>query len=169
MTDVSLRKGDEGEFSGGPGVWTPCFHCRGHRFHPCVLWSVTQLYLTLCSPMDSSLPGPSVHEIFQARTLEWVAIFYTRGSSCPRNWTLLSCIRRQILYHWATWEAWIRWGKKKQTGEQRQRQRWEWCICKPSNSEDFWKHQKLPVWKRFSPWAFTEAWPCGHSFQASGL
>ena len=63
--------------------------------------------------MDSSLPGPSVHEIFQARTLEWVAIFYTRGSSCPRNWTLLSCIRRQILYHWATWEAWIRWGKKK--------------------------------------------------------
>ena len=33
-----------------------------------------QLCLTLCKPMDCSLPGPSVHGIFQARILEWVAI-----------------------------------------------------------------------------------------------
>ena len=29
---------------------------------------------TLCEPMDSSLPGSSVHGIFQARILEWIAI-----------------------------------------------------------------------------------------------
>ena len=34
---------------------------------------------TLCSPMDHSPPGSSVHRIFQARILEWVAITYTRG------------------------------------------------------------------------------------------
>ena len=35
---------------------------------------VAQLYLTLCDPMDHSLPGSSVHGIFQARVLEWGAI-----------------------------------------------------------------------------------------------
>ena len=37
---------------------------------------VTQSSLTLCDPMDCSLPGSSVHGIFQARILEWVAISY---------------------------------------------------------------------------------------------
>ena len=36
---------------------------------------VAQPCPTLCNPMDCSLPGSSVHEIFQARILEWVAIF----------------------------------------------------------------------------------------------
>ena len=40
--------------------------------------SVTQLCLTLCNPMASSPPGFSVHEIFQARILEWVSISYSR-------------------------------------------------------------------------------------------
>ena len=35
---------------------------------------VSQLCLTLCDPTDSSLPGSSIHGIFQARVLEWVAI-----------------------------------------------------------------------------------------------
>ena len=64
--------------------------------------------LTLCDPMDCSPPGSSVHEIFQARILEWVAIFYSRGSSWPRGQTSASCVSwigRRILYHWATWEA----------------------------------------------------------------
>ena len=39
---------------------------------------VTQLCLTLCDPMDCSPPGSSVHEILQARTLEWVAIFFSK-------------------------------------------------------------------------------------------
>ena len=37
--------------------------------------------------MDCSLPGSSVHGIFQARVLEWVAISFSRGSSRPRDWT----------------------------------------------------------------------------------
>ena len=40
---------------------------------------------TLCDLMDCSPPGSSVHRIFQARILEWVAIFYSRGSSQPRE------------------------------------------------------------------------------------
>ena len=41
---------------------------------------VTQSCLTLCNPMDCSLPGSSVHGIFQARVLEWVAISFSRIS-----------------------------------------------------------------------------------------
>ena len=36
-----------------------------------------QSYLTLSDPMDCSLPGSSVHGIFQARVLEWVAIAFS--------------------------------------------------------------------------------------------
>ena len=39
--------------------------------------SVTQSWLTLCNPMDRSLPGSSAHGIFQARILEWVAISFS--------------------------------------------------------------------------------------------
>ena len=38
---------------------------------------VAQSCLTLSDPMDCSLPGSSVHGIFQARILEWVAIFFS--------------------------------------------------------------------------------------------
>ena len=41
--------------------------------------------------MDCSLPGSSVRGISQARTLEWVAISFSRGSSRPRDWTCGSC------------------------------------------------------------------------------
>ena len=43
------------------------------------------LCLTLCNTMDCSLPGSSVCELSQARILEWVAIFFSRGSSQPRD------------------------------------------------------------------------------------
>ena len=43
-----------------------------------------QLCLTLCNPMDCSLPGSSVHGILQARILEWVAMCFSRRSSQPR-------------------------------------------------------------------------------------
>ena len=43
----------------------------------------------LCDPMDCSPPGFSVHGILQARTLEQVAMPSSRGSSWPRNWTLV--------------------------------------------------------------------------------
>ena len=44
---------------------------------------VTQSCMTLCDPTDYSLPGSSVHGIFQARTLEWVAIYVCKGSPDP--------------------------------------------------------------------------------------
>ena len=46
---------------------------------------------TLCNPMGRSLPGSSVHEIFLARILEWVAMPSSRGSFQPRNQTHISC------------------------------------------------------------------------------
>ena len=42
---------------------------------------VSQSFLTLCDPVDYNLPGTSVHGIFQARILEWVAVPFSRGSS----------------------------------------------------------------------------------------
>ena len=57
---------------------------------------VSQLYLTLCNPMDYSPPGSSDHGIFQARILESVVPF-SKGSSQPSDGTQVSC--RQILYH----------------------------------------------------------------------
>ena len=67
-----------------------------------------QSYLTLCDQMDCSLPDSSVHGISQARILEWAAISYSKESYRPRNQTFVSCvscISRQILYHYTTWEA----------------------------------------------------------------
>ena len=72
----------------------------------CVL--VPQSCPTLCDLVYCSLPGSSVHGILQARILEWVAIFFSRRSSQPKDWTqilpthglnpsLPHC--RQTLYH----------------------------------------------------------------------
>ena len=63
----------------------------------CVL--VAQLCPTLCDPMDCRLPGSSVHEILQARILEWVAIPFSSRCSWPRDWILSLLHCRQILYH----------------------------------------------------------------------
>ena len=55
--------------------------------------------LILCDPMDCSLPDFSVHGISQARTLEWGAVSYSRGSSQPRDGTCLPFVSRCILHH----------------------------------------------------------------------
>ena len=65
---------------------------------------VIQLCPTLQWSHELSLPGSSVHGISQARTLEWVAIFFSKASSQPRDQICLSCIGRWVLYCWATWE-----------------------------------------------------------------
>ena len=49
----------------------------------------------LCNPLDRSLPGSSVHGTLRARTLEWVDISSSRGTSRPRDQTRVSC-----LLHW---------------------------------------------------------------------
>ena len=48
------------------------------------------------SPVFTSLPGSSVHGIFQARILEWIAIPFSRGSSQSRDRSQVSCIAGQI-------------------------------------------------------------------------
>ena len=48
--------------------------------------------LTLCDPLECSLPGSSVHGIFQARMLEWVVTYFSRGSSPPRDRACISGI-----------------------------------------------------------------------------
>ena len=61
-----------------------------------------QQCLILRHPLNYSLPGSSVHGILQATILEWVAIFFSRGASRPRDLThvsYLSCTGRQVLYH----------------------------------------------------------------------
>ena len=66
-----------------------------------VLW---QLCLTLFDPRDCSPPGSSVHGIFQASLLEWVAILYSSGSFQPRDPTWVSCVScngRWIFLPWA--------------------------------------------------------------------
>ena len=66
---------------------------------------VIQLHLTLCGPMDCSLPGFSIHGIFLARILEWVAISFSRRSSWPRDWTRVPRIVGRRFTVWATREA----------------------------------------------------------------
>ena len=66
---------------------------------------VAQSCLTLCDPMDCSLPGSSIQGIFQARTLEWVAMSFSRGSSRPRDWNRVFCFVGRCLTVWAIREV----------------------------------------------------------------
>ena len=98
-----------------------------------------------CDSMDCSPPGSSAHGILQARMLEWVAISFSRGSSQPRDRTLVSCIGRQILYCWAIREApilqlssFIAWNSSLKGGEAEshiaywnQKGRWESPLWQP--------------------------------------
>ena len=60
---------------------------------------VTRLCLTLCDPMDCSPSGSSVHEILQARILEWVAISLLQRIFPTERLNLALPHCRQILYH----------------------------------------------------------------------
>ena len=104
-------------------TWRNCSDFSNTDFFPCVWMSeimmlasykerkrkkeseVAQSCLTLCDPMDCRLSGSSVHGIFQARVLEWIAISFSRGSSRPRNQTWVSCIAGRRFTDWATREA----------------------------------------------------------------
>ena len=73
------------------------------------MWCIhAQSCSNLYDAMDCSPPASSVHGIFQARVLEWVAISYARWSSWPNDQTWvsgLSWIGRHICYQWANWKA----------------------------------------------------------------
>ena len=58
-------------------------HCQSTLCCGCYYCFVARSCPTLCNPMDCSPPGSSVHGIFQARILEWVAISFSKGPSQP--------------------------------------------------------------------------------------
>ena len=104
-----------------PLLWTPltssirAVSCTGrtresfpvlqfYDFHVSGESEVAQSCPTLCDLMDCSPPGSSVHGIFQARILEWVAISFSRGSSGPRGQTQVSRIAGRLFTVWATRE-----------------------------------------------------------------
>ena len=75
----------------------PKYLCLSAQFSP-----------TLCDSTDRNLPGPSIHGVFQATVVEWIAVCSSGASSWPRDRThvsCVSCIGRQMLYHCATWET----------------------------------------------------------------
>ena len=73
----------EEDWEGHRGDLSACLH---------YICSDAQCFLTLWDTMDCSLPGSSVHGIFQVRILECVATSFSRGSSPPRDWGWVSRI-----------------------------------------------------------------------------
>ena len=118
---------------------------------------------TLCYPTDCSLPGSSIHGIFQARILQWVAISTSRGSSWPSDQTCISCISfivRQMLYHWAMRETKIIMNKK---------------TCKLVYFNLFWKqigmkmyiHILVVVQSLSHVWLLANPWTAAHQASLS--
>ena len=95
-----------------PGQWKLVPPVWGQEWWPWRLCECVSLSVLSDSviPEDCSLPGSSVHGILQARILEWVAISFSRGSSQPRDWTLVSCIAGEFFAVWARrgapWRPW---------------------------------------------------------------
>ena len=97
-----------------PGI----LHCRQILYHLSCQGSPYVFLLhaeslqscpALCDLMDCSPPGSSVHGIFQARILKWVAMPSSRGSSQPRDQTQVSCIVDVFFTIWVTREAQEYW------------------------------------------------------------
>ena len=82
---------------------------------------VAQSCPTLCDPRDCSLSGSSIHGIFQARVLEWIAIAFSRESSRPRDGTRVSRIAGRRFTVWAKNTLPIMWrtNHKKRNRQQR--------------------------------------------------
>ena len=88
----------------------------------CSLSEVAQSCPTLCNSVDWGLPGSSIHEIFQARVLEWVAISFSRDLPDPGIEPGSLHYRQTLLYHLGRqgspvltrqWEIMQRdWGKR---------------------------------------------------------
>ena len=74
-------------------------NCSWHQPREWVSEWSPSVMSTLCDLMDCSLSGSSVHGIFQARVLEWVAISFSRRSSQPRDQTQVSHNVDRGFYH----------------------------------------------------------------------
>ena len=90
--------------------WTPKNWCFWTALEKTPELSRVRLFAT----PDCSLSDSSVHGVFQARVLEWIAISFSRGSSQPRDWTQVSCIAGRCFTLWTMkeqlplgWTGWI--------------------------------------------------------------
>ena len=63
--------------------------------------SVAKSWPTLVTPWTVAPPCYSVHGIFQARILEWIALSFSRGSFQSRDWNRVSCIVGRFFTDWA--------------------------------------------------------------------
>ena len=86
------------------GDFTDVYLCHYYCIESKSESEVAQSCPTLCNPIDCSLPGSSMHGIFQARILEWLAVSFSRGSSQPRDWTWVSYTAGRLFTIWATRE-----------------------------------------------------------------
>ena len=68
---------------------------------------VTQSCPILSNPMDCSLPGCSVHGIFQARVLEWGAIAFSEVIGYPLPYSQASLVVQTVKNAPAMWETWV--------------------------------------------------------------
>ena len=115
---------------------------------------VAQSCPTLCDPMDCTLPGSSIHGIFQSRILEWVAISFSRGSSRPRDWTLVSCIVGRRFTIWATRKVLVLEARSKKSRFQQGHASSESSRNGPAPgiSPQFWKPQAFLTHRCLSSW-----------------
>ena len=121
------------------------------------MWSeVAQSCPTLWNPMDCSLPGFSVHGIFQARVLEWGAIAFSRGSSWPMDQTWVSCtVGRCFTLHTYTYTDRYRqthisyyiWQKNIPVETSSITLSFPFCFWTNKTRRDIleWNHQDIPV------------------------
>ena len=120
---------------------------------------VAQSCPTLCDPMDCSLLGFSVHGIFQARVLEWVAISFSRGSFWLRDRTQVSHIVGKRFTLWATREAVrLRNGLPYQQTKASQSSgisafQCEFLSPKGNQEGEYWQSQSHPIPATPSRWA----------------
>ena len=84
------------------GVLSPLWE-DGDDVYCCL---VAQSRPFLCDPLGCNMLDSSVHGISQARVLEWIAISFSRGFFLTQGSNPCLLFGRQILYHWATREAW---------------------------------------------------------------
>ena len=84
---------------------TSVFHRSRTNISKICRSEVAQLCPTVCDPINCSVPGSSVHGIFQATVLERIAISFSRESSQPRAQTQVSCIVDRRFTVWATREV----------------------------------------------------------------
>ena len=75
----------KGRICGFMSLWLPISVFSGFFLAMRMCVRVAQSCPTVCGPMDYSPLGSSVHGILQARTLEWVAVSFSRVSSKPRD------------------------------------------------------------------------------------